>query len=192
MRGESERNNHLSQWMGFYGSSSKFSPYKRSRAFVSKYGSIAHYKALKDLKLLYVPYASLYMADSRDIRAAAGNIESILRYLSQTKPMVYKKHGVKKIQATLLEFFLADPTDSNIGLSQETIASYIQNKPLGNPDYLAQEVLCAIGIDGWVRTATAYNDAYAPFASDEIMLCNTPSLMRRGYIKRDDTCHPVN
>ena len=193
VRGESAKNDqwyHISQWMGYYGESDRKSPYEKSRLFVSRYGKIAHFKALRNVKLLYVPYASLYMASTTDLREAARSIGHIMDHLKTSRPAVYRRHGHANIKATLLDFFLADPVDSEIGLSPNTMLSYKKHKPDGNPDYIARDVLCAIGIEGWIRTAVALGENYVPVASDEIMLCNAPALERRGYIRRDENCKP--
>lgn len=136
-------------WLTFPGIQPTVESIQESHAFSKTYSKgspIRVYRVHRRPRLLNVPYVSLMLCDDDEDVTRGGQILEFLQTLDTSSELDAKDWESLRI-------FLVDWTESN-RLSKTT-----------NNDFIANDAVCKLGFDGFVRTSCMQT------GSDEVFLC---------------------
>lgn len=150
-------------WLSYYGFENVLNNnINRAINFSERYGEacgIAFFKNKVDLKLLYIPYANMYIENNKTVKnKGIQTLKSLIQFVEENSIGINKTKNSMKL--ALYEVFL---NENNSSENNKSKRNFLRVKPninirtngILNPDLLAAKIVKEFGerngFDGWIR-----------------------------------------
>ena len=171
-------------WLSYYGFENiSNNNINRAINFSKRYGEacgIAFFKNKSELKLLYIPYANMYLENNNSVKnKAIQTLRSLIKFVEESNISINKTKNSMKL--ALYEVFLNDDNSSEYKLERDSLRGKlninIKTNGIPNPDLLASKIVKEFGkenkFDGWIRKSNKNRITQG----DEIYLFNRHNLL---------------